>query len=114
LVSEKRLGAASARRRRAQLAAKTDAYREICPDGMMEAAKTAEEGSQIQPEADPSGGRGCHAEVKAQTGATRDATTTHLISDEQESKDVSGVAPSKGLAMSPKKKGRFDTLRHPA
>jgi hypothetical protein len=47
-------------------------------------------------------------EVKPQTGATRDATTTHLISDEQESVDTWGVAPSKGLAMNLKKKGRFD------
>jgi hypothetical protein len=74
----------------------------------MEAAKTAEEGSQIQPEPGPSGGRGGPAEVKAQTGAMRDATTAHLLSDDQESKDTSGVASSQGLATSPKKKGRFD------
>jgi hypothetical protein len=91
-VSKKKLGAASARRMRAQLAAKTSASREICPDGSMEVAKTAEEGSQIQPEPDPSRGLGGHVKVKAQTGTTRDATTTHLNSDEQESKGTSGVA----------------------
>jgi hypothetical protein len=37
----------------------------ICPNGSVEAAKTAEEGSQIQPEPDPSRGRGGHTEVKA-------------------------------------------------
>jgi hypothetical protein len=40
---------------------------------------------------DPSWGRGGHAKVKAQVGATRKATTTHFISE--------GVAPSKGLAI---------------
>jgi hypothetical protein len=55
------------------------ASREIRPDGSMEASKTVEEGSQIQPETDPSGGREGQTEVKAQTGATRDATTNHLI-----------------------------------
>jgi hypothetical protein len=107
-ASKKKLEAASPRKTRAQLAAKTVASGEICPDGSMEAAKTAEEGSQIQPEPPPSGGHGGHAEVKAQTGATRDAATNHLNSDDQESKDASGVAPSKGLTRSPKKKGRFD------
>jgi hypothetical protein len=108
LASKKKLGAASARRNRAQLAAKTAASREIRPDGSMEAAKTAEEGSQIQPEPDPSGGRGGQAKVEAQTGVTRDTTTTHLISDEQECKETMGIVPSKGLARSPNKKGRFD------
>jgi hypothetical protein len=65
--------AASARKTRA----KTAASGEICPDGLMEATKTAEEGIQIQPELGPSGSRGGHAEVKAQTGATRDAATAH-------------------------------------
>jgi hypothetical protein len=75
---------------------------------LTEAAKTAEEGSQIQPEPGPSGGCGGHAKVKAQTVATRGAATALLISDEQESEDTLGVAPSKGLAKSPKRKGRFD------
>jgi hypothetical protein len=57
----------------------------IRPNGSVEAAKTAEEGSQIQPEPGTSGGCGGHTEVEAQTGAT-----------------------SQGVAMSPKKKGRFD------
>jgi hypothetical protein len=41
--------------------------------------KTAEEGSQIQPEPGPSGGGGGHAEVKieAWTRATRDAAPDH-------------------------------------
>jgi hypothetical protein len=108
LASKNKLEATSARKAGAQLAAKTSASREICPDGSMGAAKTSEEGSQNQPKPDPSGGRGGHTEVKAQTGATRDTTTANLISDEQESEVTLGVGPSKGLAMSPKKKGRFD------
>jgi hypothetical protein len=48
-ASEKKLEAASARTMRAQLAAKTANSGEIHTDGSMEAAKTAEEGSQIQP-----------------------------------------------------------------
>jgi hypothetical protein len=79
--SKKKLEAASARKTRAQLAAKTADSGEICSDRLMEATKTAEEGSQIQPE-----GRGGHAEVEAQTGATRDAATAHSISDDQESR----------------------------
>jgi hypothetical protein len=109
-TSKKKLEAASARKARktrAQLAAKTANLGEICPDGSVEADKNAKEGSQIQQEPGPSGGREGHAEVKAQTGATRDAATAHLISDDQESKDTLGMAQSKGLAMSPKKKGRF-------
>jgi hypothetical protein len=51
---------------------------EICPNGSVEAAKTAEEGSQIQPEPDPSGSCGGHADVGAQTGATRDSDTEYL------------------------------------
>jgi hypothetical protein len=62
----------------------------------MEAAKTAEERSQSQPEPGPSGGRGGHAEVKAQTATTRNAATAHLLSDNQESKDTSSVAPRQG------------------
>jgi hypothetical protein len=58
--------------------------KEIRPHGSVEAAKTAEEGSQIQPEPDPSRSRRGH-EVKAQTGAA-----------------------SQGVGTSPKKKGRFD------
>jgi hypothetical protein len=82
--------AASARKTRA----KTAASGEIRPDGLMEDGKTAEERSQIQPKPGPSGSRGGHAEVEAQTGATRDAATAHLLSDDQESKNTSGVAPS--------------------
>jgi hypothetical protein len=91
-VNKKQSEAASARKTRfcarTQLAAKTADLGEICPDGSVEAVKTAEEGSQIQPEPDPSGSRGGHAGVKAQTGAT--------------------VAPSQRLTTSPRKKGRFD------
>jgi hypothetical protein len=65
LASKKKFEAASARKMRLQLAAKTDASGEIRPDGSMEAAKTAEEGSQIQPESCPSRGREGHAEVEA-------------------------------------------------
>jgi hypothetical protein len=57
----------------------------IRPNGSVEATKTAEEGSQIQLEPGPSGGRGGHTEAEAQTGAT-----------------------SQGEAASPKQKGRFD------
>jgi hypothetical protein len=49
---------------------------------------------------DSSGGRGGHAKVEAQVGATRNETTTQLISK--------GVASSKGLAMNPNGRGRFD------
>jgi hypothetical protein len=108
LAGKKKLQAASARETRAQLAAKADASREIRPDRLMEASKTAEDGSQIQPEQGPSRGRGGHAEVGAQTGAKRVAGTAHLVSDDQESKDALGVVPSKGLTTSPTKKGRFD------
>jgi hypothetical protein len=52
----------------------------------------------IQP--DPSGGHGGHAKIKAQVGATRNKTTTHFISE--------GIAPCKGLAMNPNRKGGFD------
>jgi hypothetical protein len=64
----------------------------------------------IQPEPGPSGGCGGHAEVKikAQTKATRDAPPDPLISDNHGSKDNSGVAESKGLVTSLKKKGKFD------
>jgi hypothetical protein len=104
LASEKKLEAASARKTRLQLAAKMADLGEISPDRLMEAAKTAGEGSEIQPEPGPSGGCGGHAEVKAQTGAIREAATAHLISDDQESKDALGVKPSKGLTTSPKKR----------
>jgi hypothetical protein len=73
LASNKKVEATLVRKTRA----KTAASGEILPDGSMEAAKTAEEGRQIQPEPGPSGGRGGHAEVKAQTGAMRDATAAH-------------------------------------
>jgi hypothetical protein len=53
-ASKKKLEAASARKTRAQLAAKTANSGEICRNGLMEAAKTAEERSQIQPEPGPS------------------------------------------------------------
>jgi hypothetical protein len=66
----------------------------------MGAAKTMEAGNRIQPERGPSRGRGGHAGVEDQTGETRNATTTHFISE--------GVAPSKGLTMSLNKKGKFD------
>jgi hypothetical protein len=66
----------------------------------MGAAKTMEAGNRIQPERGPSGGRGGHAGDEAQTGETRNTTTTHFISED--------VAPSKGLTMSPNKKGKFD------
>jgi hypothetical protein len=59
-----------------------------------------EAGNRIQPERDSSGGRGGHAGGKAQTEGKRNATTTHFISED--------VAPSKGLTMSPNKKGKFD------
>jgi hypothetical protein len=39
-------------------------------------AKTEEEGSQSQPEPGPSGGRGGHAEVEAQSGATSQGLAT--------------------------------------
>jgi hypothetical protein len=107
-AGKKKLEAALTRKKRTQLAAKTDAFKDICPDGSMDSTKTAEEGSQIKPEPGPSGGHGGHAEVEAQTRATRDPVTDHLLSDNQESKDTSGVAPSQGLATSPKKKSRFD------
>jgi hypothetical protein len=66
----------------------------------MGAAKTTEEGNWIQPEPGSTRVRGGHARVEAQTGETRNATTTHFISE--------GVAPSKGLTMSPNRKGKFD------
>jgi hypothetical protein len=85
---------------RAKMAASGD----ICPDGSMEAAKTAEEGSQSQPEPGPSGGRGGYAEVKAQTGKTRNAATAHLLSDDQESEETyviikAGVKGNDSLAI---------------
>jgi hypothetical protein len=49
---------------RAQLAAKTTGSM-IRTDRLVEAPKTAEDGSHIQPEPGPSGGRGSHAEVKS-------------------------------------------------
>jgi hypothetical protein len=107
-ASNKRLEAALASKTRAQLAAKTADSGEIRLDGSVEDAKTAEEGSQIPPEPGPSGGSGGHAEVGAQTGATREAATAHLVSNNQESEDASSVAPSKRLTTSPKKKSRFD------
>jgi hypothetical protein len=107
-ASDKKLEAASVSKTRAQLAANTAASGAICQDGSMEAAKTAEEKSQIRPELGPSGGCGDHAEVDAQTGATRDTATNHLLSDKPEREDTSSEAPSQGLATSPKKKGRFD------
>jgi hypothetical protein len=108
LASEKRLEAALVRKTREQLAAKTADLGEIRPDGSEKDANTAEEGSQTRPEPAPSGGPGGPAEIGAQTGATREAATAHLVTDNQESKDALGVAPSKGLTTSPKKKGRFD------
>jgi hypothetical protein len=108
LASKKKLEAAFARKTRVQLAAKTADLGEICPEGSEKDAKNEEEGSQIQPELGPSGGPGGHAEVEAQTGATRDAATAHLVSDNQESEEALGVAPSRGLTTIPKKKGRFD------
>jgi hypothetical protein len=52
----------------------------------------------IQP--DSSGGCGGHAKVETQVGTTRNKTTTHFISE--------GFASSKGLAMNPNGRGRFD------
>jgi hypothetical protein len=109
-ASKKKLEAASTRKTRAKLAAEMAASAKICQDGSMGAAKTAEEGSQIQPEPGPSGGCGGHAEVKieARTKATRDAVPDHLLSDNHGSKDDSGVAESQDLITSRKKKGKFD------
>jgi hypothetical protein len=106
LASEKKLEAASARKTGLQLAAKTDDSGEISLDGLMEAAKTAEEGSQIQPEPGPSGGCGGHTEVKAQTGATREEATAHLISDDQESEDASGRRAKQRIDNKSKKEGQ--------
>jgi hypothetical protein len=110
LAGKKKLEAASARKTRAKLAAETAASGEIRPDGSIRAAKTAEEGSQIQPEPGPSGGCGGQTEVKieAQTKVTRDAAPDHLLSDNPGSEDNSGVAESQRLVTSPKKKGKFD------
>jgi hypothetical protein len=110
-ASKRKLEAASARKTRAKLGAETDASGKICPDGLMGAAETAEEGSQIQPEPDPSGGCGGHAEVKikAQTKATRDAAADHLLSDNHGSEDNSGVTESQGLVASPK--GRASLIK---
>jgi hypothetical protein len=104
-ASKKKLEAASARKTKAKLAAETAASGKICPDRSMGVAKTAEEGSQIQPEPGPSGGCGGHTEVKikAQTKATRDAATNHLLSDNHGSEDNSDVVESQGLVTSPKK-----------
>jgi hypothetical protein len=109
-ASKKKLEAASARKTRAKLAAAMAASGEICPEGLIGAAQTAEEGSQIQPEPGPSGGCGGHAEVtiKARTRATKDPATDHLLSDDQGSEDNSGIAESHDLIMSPKKKGKFN------
>jgi hypothetical protein len=110
LASKMKLEAASAKKTRAKLAVAMAASGEICPEGLMGAAKTAEEGSQIQPEPGPSRGCGGHAEVKieAQTRATKDAATNYLLSDNQGSEDNSGVAESYDLIASPKKKGKFN------
>jgi hypothetical protein len=52
-ASKKKLEVASAWKTRGKLAGAMAASGEICPDGSMRAAKTAEEGSQIQPERAP-------------------------------------------------------------
>jgi hypothetical protein len=98
-----------ARKTRAKLAAAMATSGDIRPEGSMGAAKTAEEGSQIQPELGPSRGCGGHAEVKikARTRATKDAAPNYLLSDNQGS-DKSGVAESHDLITSPKKKGKFN------
>jgi hypothetical protein len=101
-ASNNGLEASLARKTRAQLAAKRAYSEEIRPDG------SVEEGSQIPLESGPSEGSRGHTEVGAQTGATRDAETAHLVSDDQESKDTSNIAPSKRLTTSPKKKSRLD------
>jgi hypothetical protein len=99
-----------ARKTRAKLAAAMAASGEICPEGSMGAAKTAKEGSQIQPEPGPSGGCGGHAEVniKAWTRASKDTAPDHLLSAHQGSEDNSGVAESHDLISSPKKMGKFN------
>jgi hypothetical protein len=109
-ASKNKLEAASARKTRTELAAEMAASGEIRPEGSMGAAKTAEEGSHIQPEPGLSGGCGGHAEVKieAWTRATKDAAPNRLLSDDQGSKDNSGVAESQDLISSPKKNGKFN------
>jgi hypothetical protein len=87
-VSEKRVEATSARKTRAQLAAKTTDSEKIRPDGLVKDAGAMEKGSQIPPGPGPSRGSGGQLEVGAQTGVTRDAATAHLVSDNQESKDT--------------------------
>jgi hypothetical protein len=107
-ASDKRVEATSARKTRAQLAAKTTDSEEIRLDGSVKDAGAMEEGSRIPPGPGPSRGTGGQLEVGAQTGVTRDAATAHLVLDDQESKDTTSVKPSKRLTMSPRKKGRFD------
>jgi hypothetical protein len=82
---------------------------ETRPEGLMGAPQTADEGGQIQPELDPSGGCGGHAEVKIEAWkrATKDLTANHLLSDDRGSKDNSEVAESHDLIVRPKKKGKF-------
>jgi hypothetical protein len=46
--------------------------------------------------------------IKARKKATKDPTTYCLLSDDQESKDKSGVAESHDLMTSPKQKGKFN------
>jgi hypothetical protein len=58
LVSDKRVEATSARKTRAQLAAKTTDSEEICPDNSVKDAGAMEEGIQIPSGPGPSGGSG--------------------------------------------------------
>jgi hypothetical protein len=107
-VSDKRVEPTSARKTRAQLAAETNDSEEICPDNSVKDAGAMEEGNQIPSDPGPSGWRAGQSGVGAQTGVTRDAATAHLVSDNQESEDTSGVGPSKRSRKSPRKKGKFD------
>jgi hypothetical protein len=75
----------------------------------MGAAQAEDKEGQIQLELEPSGGGEGHAGVKVEVRErrTKDLTAIHLLSDDQESKDISEVAGSHSLIMRPKKKGKF-------
>jgi hypothetical protein len=75
----------------------------------MGAAQAEDKEGQIQQELEPSGGGEGHAGVKVEVRErrTKDLTAIHLLSDDQESKDISEVAGSHSLIMRPKKKGKF-------
>jgi hypothetical protein len=85
---------------------------EIRPDESVKDAGAMEEGNQIPLDPGPYKGRAGQSGVGARTGVTRDATTAHLVSDDQESEDTSSVGLSKRLRTSPRKKGKFDEKEH--